>query len=186
MTTIDGIIDSIDERLRYLNEEIDALDAARRALDGRNAKATKSPRRRMARSASAPDPKISAAATPAASRATQHRDGDDRDSQASPPKPRRAAQRARRPRATRALEVVPAGKLEHLLGDTGGLTTGALAEKANADRDQVLTLLRELETAGRIRRTGQRRATRWHVITDEERIQERAAELAARSKSAAR
>ena len=54
--------------------------------------------------------------------------------------------------------------------------------RANGDRDQVLTLLRELEAAGRIRRTGQRRSTRWHVITDEDRIRERAAELASRRK----
>jgi hypothetical protein len=46
----------------------------------------------------------------------------------------------------------------------------------------VLVLLRELEAAGRVRRSGQRRGTRWHAITDEERIAERAAELAALSK----
>jgi len=39
-----------------------------------------------------------------------------------------------------------------------------------------------LESAGRIGRTGQRRATRWHAITDEDRIRERAAELEATRK----
>ena len=82
-------------------------------------------------------------------------------------------------------EVVPAGRLEALLSENGGLTTAALAERTNGNRDQVLTLLRELETAGRIRRTGQRRSTRWHAITDEDRIRERAADLAARRKRAA-
>jgi DNA-binding IclR family transcriptional regulator len=77
---------------------------------------------------------------------------------------------------------VPAGRLESLLSENGGLTTSALAERTNGNRDQVLTLLRELEAAGRIRRTGQRRSTRWHAITDEDRIRERAAELAARSR----
>ncbi|MDQ6815805.1 MAG: hypothetical protein M3018_00145 [Actinomycetota bacterium] len=72
-----------------------------------------------------------------------------------------------------------------LLAETGGLTTAALAERANGHRSQVLVLLRELESAGRIRRTGQRRSTRWQAITDEERIQQRAAELAARSQSSA-
>jgi predicted transcriptional regulator len=81
--------------------------------------------------------------------------------------------------------VVPAERVEALLSDNGGLTTSALAERTNGDRGQVLTLLRELETAGRIRRTGQRRGTRWHVITDEDRIRERAAELAARRKRTA-
>jgi hypothetical protein len=64
------------------------------------------------------------------------------------------------------------------------MTTSALAERANANRDQILTALRELEAAGRVRRSGQRRSTRWHAITDEERIQKRAAELAARGKTA--
>jgi len=79
---------------------------------------------------------------------------------------------------------VPAGRLELLLSENGGLTTSVLAERANGNRDQVLTLLRELEAAGRVRRTGQRRSTRWHAITDEDRIRQRAAELAARSRRA--
>lgn len=149
MPTINDILDSIDNRLRDLNEQIDALTAARAALDGRDAHAQTPPRKKP-----------------------------------SGAKPPRANQRKRRPKRVQAVEVVPAGKLELLLADTGGLTTSALAEKANGDRAQVLILLRELETAGRVRRTGERRSTRWHVITDEERIQARAAELAARSKSA--
>ncbi len=72
-----------------------------------------------------------------------------------------------------------------LLSENGGLTTSALAERTNGDRDQVLTLLRELEAAGKIRRTGQRRGTRWHAITDEDRVRERAAELAGRRRRTA-
>jgi hypothetical protein len=149
MPTINEILDSIDSRLRDLNEQIDALTAARTALDGNDAQTQKPPRRRP--------------------------------STAGPP---RVSQRRRRPKRVRAVEVVPAGKLELLLAESDGLTTSALAEKANGARAQVLILLRELETAGRIRRTGERRSTRWHVITDEERIQARAAELAAQSKLA--
>ena len=119
-------------------------------------------------------------------------DGD----QARPPrrasKPAAASSAARRPRGstgrprrTKPVEVVPAGRLESLLGESDGLTTSALVEQTNGDRDQVLTLLRELEANGKVRRTGQRRSTRWHAITDEDRIRERAAELAARSKRAA-
>lgn len=85
-------------------------------------------------------------------------------------------------RARRELAAVPAERLELLLSDAGGLTTTALADRANADRDRVLALLRELEAAGRVRRSGQRRATRWHAITDEDRIRQRAAELAALAK----
>jgi hypothetical protein len=93
-------------------------------------------------------------------------------------RPVRRTRRAAKP--TAAAEVVPAGRLETLLSENGGLTTSVLAERTNGNRDQVLTLLRELEAAGRVRRTGQRRSTRWHAITDEDRIRERAAELAAR------
>ena len=97
-------------------------------------------------------------------------------------KPRR--RRGRR-KSTRPADVVPSGRLELLLSENGGMTTSALAEETNGDRDQVLTLLRELESAGKIRRSGQRRGTRWHAITDEDRIRERAAELAARRRRAA-
>jgi hypothetical protein len=104
---------------------------------------------------------------------------------ARPERPARPARPARRRRARRKLagEVVPAGKLELLLSGSDGLTTSALAEQAGGDRDQVLTLLRELETSGRIRRSGERRSTRWHAITDEDRIAERAAELASRTRA---
>ena len=141
MRTTEAIVDSIENRLRELNQEIESLTAARTALDGR----------------------------------------EDAPVASAPPARRKSrARRARR--STRAVEVVPAGRLELLLSENGGLTTSALAQRTNGDRDQVLTLLRELETAGRIRRSGQRRSTRWHAITDEDRIRERAAELAARSR----
>jgi hypothetical protein len=95
---------------------------------------------------------------------------------------RPAANRNRRTRTRRkASEGVSARKLERLLSENGGTTTSALAKLANAGSDQVLALLRELEAAGNARRTGQRRGTRWHAVTDEDRINERAAELATRS-----
>ena len=152
MRTTEAIVDSIENRLRELNQEIETLTAARTALDSPDAG-------RAAAQASSGAP--SARRTRRSSNGTQTRSR------------RRAAQPA---------EVVPAGRLESLLSENGGLTTSALAERTNGNRDQVLTLLRELEAAGRIRRTGQRRSTQWHAITDEDRIRERAAELAARSK----
>ena len=93
------------------------------------------------------------------------------------PKPKQHRQR------TRARKRLTAETAEQLLANSDGLTTAALAERAGADRDQMLVLLRELEQARRVRRMGQRRATRWHAITDEDRIRERAAELASRSRS---
>ena len=100
-------------------------------------------------------------------------------SSAPAPKPRA---RAARRKPSKSTEVVPAGKLVQILADSEGLTTAELAKQANADRNEVLKLLRDLEAAGLARRTGERRATRWSVITDEDRIAERAAELASRSK----
>jgi hypothetical protein len=78
--------------------------------------------------------------------------------------------------------VLLADTAERMLAESDGLTTAALAMQAEANRDQVLALLRGLEVARRIRRTGQRRSTRWHAITDEDKIRERAADLANRSR----
>jgi hypothetical protein len=81
-----------------------------------------------------------------------------------------------RGKAARTSRSLPPNKAEQLLADGDGMTTAALAKEAGADRDQVLALLRNLEKARRVRRTEQRRATRWHAITDEDRISHRAAE----------
>jgi hypothetical protein len=151
MRTTQDIVDSIENRLRELNQEIETLHAARTALDGAEERSL-----------------LAAAPTRRAANGRATRSGT-------------ASRRTRRrAKAPRAVDVVPAGRLETLLSENGGLTTSALAQRTNADRDQVLALLRELEAAGRIRRSGQRRSTRWHAITDEDRIRERAAELASR------
>jgi hypothetical protein len=91
--------------------------------------------------------------------------------------------RARRRRTVRgAQQIVPAGKLTALLGDSTGMSTAELAKATNGTSDQILALLRELEKTDQVRRTGARRGTRWHLITDEDRIATRAAEIAAQSK----
>jgi hypothetical protein len=100
----------------------------------------------------------------------------------SSPAPAPTRAKRTRKRASRPAKAVPAATLEKLLADSDGLTTAALAKQANGDPAYVLRLLRELEAADRVRRTGERRGTRWHVITDEDRIQKRAAELATRSR----
>jgi hypothetical protein len=102
------------------------------------------------------------------------------------PTPARAQtrRRARKQEPQRSRDVAPAGKLHRLLGASDGLSTAALAEQANADPAQVLPLLREMEAAGRVRRTGARSGARWHAIASEEEwIAQRAADLAARSRS---
>jgi DNA-binding IclR family transcriptional regulator len=74
--------------------------------------------------------------------------------------------------------VVGVQALERLLADSSaGLSANALAKQAGGGYARTLKLLHELETAGQVRRTGNRRSTVWQLITDEERSAERAAEL---------
>jgi len=94
-------------------------------------------------------------------------------SQPAAAKPRRRRQK---------LQVITAEQLQVILSESAdGLSTTAIAEQGHADPAQVLTVLRKQEAAGHVRRSGERRGTRWHLITDEDRIAERAAELEARS-----
>lgn len=81
--------------------------------------------------------------------------------------------------ASPAAKIVPLGKLLQLLSDGDGQTTGALAKATGGEQSQILELLKEAETEDRVKRTGQRRATRWHLVTAESKIAERVAELEA-------
>ena len=101
---------------------------------------------------------------------------------ATQPRSRRARGEATpRKTARRSNQVVPAGKLTALLEGSAGMSTPELAAATAGRPDQILALLRELEKNDQIRRTGERRGTRWHLITDEDRIAARAAEIAAQS-----
>lgn len=174
MRTTEEIVKSIDKRLRELNDEIKTLDAARVALDAQERRPSPRP---AARAAKRRGPRSVASSGTRAS-AESRREPSAKASVRSRGRARPTS-RTRRPRVSKA---VPADRLESLLSKNGGLTTAALAEQAGENRDQVLRLLRELETAGRVRRSGQRRGTRWHAITDEDRIRERTAELEALQK----
>jgi hypothetical protein len=183
MRATETIIDLIDARLRQLHEEIRTLTLARGALEGRDAPAVK-------RRPPGTPGRVSRSDNRTGARAAARSGGETvaaASSEISPRAPQQSQVRARskRGRRRRSVGVVAAGQLEALLSANPEMTTSALAERADADREQVLTALRELEAAGRVRRSGERRSTRWHAITDEERIEARAAELAARSKSAA-
>jgi hypothetical protein len=79
----------------------------------------------------------------------------------------------------RVTEVVPLPKLIALLADSEGLSTRELATQTGGSSAQILRLLKEQETGGEVRRSGTRAATRWHLVTDEDRIAARAAELTA-------
>ena len=98
-------------------------------------------------------------------------------------RPATARAKSKLRRRRQKAQVLGADQLERILAESSdGLSTSAIAEQGGADPAQVLTLLRELEKAGEVRRTGARRGTRWHLITDEDRVAQRAAELASRSK----
>jgi hypothetical protein len=85
--------------------------------------------------------------------------------------------------ANRVPEAVPLPKLIALLADSEGLSTRELATHSGGSSAQILSLLKEQEAAGDVRRSGTRAATRWHLVTDEDRIAARAAELTAQHNS---
>jgi hypothetical protein len=87
-------------------------------------------------------------------------DGGPRSSKpaAEPSAPRRRSRRR-----NQGTEIVPAGKIESLLGSSDGITTAELARETNGGHEQILSILKELEQAGRAHRSGTRRSTRWHA-----------------------
>ena len=183
MSFIPQLLESLDRRLGELTIEIGALEAARAALDRRSADApsrtvTRTSARTPTRRRPSTPGRTAPMATPAsgvaddgnAAPATAEKDVATHDAR----KPRRRPA----PRARRSVAPLDTGGLEHVLaGTTAGMSAGAVAERAGAGYGRVLVLLRELEAAGRVRRTGARRSTLWRLVSDEERIAQRAAEL---------
>lgn len=86
----------------------------------------------------------------------------------------------RRPRRRQELEPATA---ERILAQGDGLTAAEVARQTGAGRDQVVKLLHDLESSRRARRSGQGRDIRWHLMTDEDWIRQRAEELAARGRT---
>jgi hypothetical protein len=82
---------------------------------------------------------------------------------ASKPAAEPSAPRRRSRRRNQGTEVVPAGKIESLLASTDGITTAELARQTNGGHEQILSILKELEQAGKAHRSGTRRSTRWHA-----------------------
>jgi hypothetical protein len=175
MKSTQDIVDSIDTRLRELGEEINTLNAARSALETSEHEPSIRPSRRTTTRRARPAGELPRTRASAASRhETSPEVAQEPPARSREPTPKSARRTARRASPT------PSGdRLEALLIESGGVTTAELAERASGNRDQVLTLLRDLERAGRVRRTGQRRGTRWHAITDDDRIRQRIAELEA-------
>lgn len=159
MPDIASLVASIDRRLDTLNAEITQLEQARRALEKarRNGESAAAP-------VAPPSPQLNGATAAA--------------------QPTARPSRGRRPHATgsrparRPSSPLRPEDLERVLSASAeGLSASAIAEEAGADYQATLRLLRDLDAAGRIRREGTRRSTRWRLITDDERIAARAAEL---------
>jgi hypothetical protein len=64
-----------------------------------------------------------------------------------------------------AAKVVPLGKILQLLTGPEGQTTSALAKTTGGDQSRILVLLKEAEADDKVKRSGERRATRWHLVT---------------------
>jgi hypothetical protein len=178
MTPTDDLRRTIEAHLDQLEREAVALHAALEALGEAGTDADGSSR-------SAPDGAASRGGAAqrdgtAARHGAAPRDGAVRPD--SDPRRRRRSPRTRRGHRAAPTEAVPAAKLLALLGGGGPLSTTELSERAEGDRGQVFGLLRELEDGGHVRRSGERRSTRWHLVTDEDRIARRAAELEAVSR----
>jgi hypothetical protein len=87
----------------------------------------------------------------------------DGGSSSSKPAAEPSAPRRRSRRRNQGSEIVPAGKIESLLASNDGITTAELARQTNGGHEQILSILKELEQAGKAHRSGTRRSTRWHA-----------------------
>lgn len=206
MPTAQEISDAIAERLAEARAEIASLQAARSALTdtvraggrGRRAAAgvAKRPTARPGRASASQNPGRPARSTAGAApvqRAATPRSGAASSTPAQPTRARRAAARseasvaaevkpARRsgtPAPKRRARDLAAGALEDLLrASENGLSLVALSTRTGVSEAKVRDRLRELERSGQARSSGSRRTSLWRLVSDEERIAQRAAELA--------
>jgi len=164
-----SLLTTMRERLAEAESDAERLRAAIQILE----QAEPSPRVKRTRAAATAAPATAAPAapvTPAAPAAT---------AAAAAPAPRK--RKAAPKKAAKA--VVPLEKLLKVVGDKPGMTTTTIAKETGGDQSVLLDLLKESEQKGEVRRQGQRRATSWYLITDEDRIAARAAQIAAQAKS---
>ena len=95
----------------------------------------------------------------------------------SKPAPRRRPRtRASAQIAAPAAKVVPLGKILQLLTGPDGQTTSTLAKTTGGDQGQILELLKEAEADDKVKRSGERRSTRWHLATGQSKLAGRVAE----------
>ncbi|MBV9195318.1 MAG: hypothetical protein JO168_14330 [Solirubrobacterales bacterium] len=175
MSYISSLLTSLETRIGELRAEIAQLETVRAALNAstadavsaRNGSARVISKRTRGNSTKAGTPTL-ARSRAASSSVT---------STGTAKKSRRAAtSKIRRPRRSEA--PLQLADLEQLIRASGtGLSASAIAAQAGVAYDKTLKLLRELETSGRVRREGSRRSTVWRLVSDDERIAQRAAEL---------
>ena len=92
--------------------------------------------------------------------------------------PRSERAKSRRSRRSRRTGEHPEQTIEALLGEsTAGISAVALSKRAGMGYARVLHRLHELESAGTVLSTGTNRTSLWRLVTDEDRIAQRVAEL---------
>jgi hypothetical protein len=159
--SVEEIVANIDARIAALQADIQPLLDAKVALLNSSSPQPTAAKRRVIKAQPAVEEMPATKAEPT--------------KPAPKPKPR-TGRRAR-------VEPVPSGKLIAFLEGSDGLTSTALARQTGGDARQIRVLLKELADAGQVRKTGERSATRWRLISEEEQIAARAAEIEARMKS---
>jgi hypothetical protein len=184
MSYIPTLLASLDARLDELAIEISTLEDGRAALRtstpaappteiAQNSAARRRPRRLIPQTKTAAPKRTAPAGDAKPELAAAVVSGASREA----PKPRRRAAAKATPNK-RSVGSLTAEQLERLLADaSSGLSAGAIAQRAGVGYSRVLALLHELEASGKVGRTGTRRSTLWLLITDEDRIAQRAAEL---------
>lgn len=172
MSDSQQILAVIETRLIEAREEIAALQAARGVLTGSTQRTRSAPRtnsrlggrRRtgVSRSTTGRAPANVAAATLVAPARAKNA---------------LAAKRSPSTRAPRA-QTLGDGAIERFLRENAdGLSAAALTKITGASHARVTARLRDLEQVGEVRSSGSRRTSLWRMVTDEQRIAERAAEL---------
>jgi hypothetical protein len=204
MATTDQILASIEARIQQLQEEAALLESARSALAGiAGGDAKPAPARRRGRStrrSAAGRPRGSRVrrrpaevsvvevgtdvAEPEAAREPDVRPGVEPAGEVEPAAGREAVEPAMEPRRERRPRVVAASEpIEALLREFEGLSSVAIAKRLRTDERGVRQRLRELEEAGQVRSEGSRRTSLWRLVTDEERVAERAGQLEAQRRT---
>jgi hypothetical protein len=152
MSTMREISDAIADRISQVRMQIASLEAARSVLLEPDAPTQSAPKPRPQSR-----PKVTKAlVTPPAVASTTSK---------SSPRTRRSGDLA-------------AGRIEDLLRESeDGLSLVALASRADVSDAKVRDRLHELQRQGLVRNSGSRRTSLWRLVSDEDRIAERAAEL---------